>query len=90
MELLSTDVRYMTGYWLDDKVAADHPDTHFVKAGYLGDHPKVLETFAERATEQLGQVPPPNCGTCPYRAQILTRDGAAPVHIAAEDRSGCI
>ena len=75
-------------YGFTDKVAADHPDMQFVKAGYLGDHPKVLETFAERAVEQLGAVPPPNCGTCPYRAQVLTRDGAAPVLVAAETRAG--
>ena len=74
-------------YGFTDKVAADHPGIGFVKAGYLGDHPKVLETFAERATEQLGAVPPPNCGTCPYRAQILTRDGVA-VEIPAGDRAG--
>ncbi len=74
-------------YGFTDRVAADHPEIQVVKAGYLGDHPKVLETFAERATEQLGAVPPPNCGTCAYRAQILTRNGA-PLRIAPEARAG--
>jgi sirohydrochlorin cobaltochelatase len=54
-----------------DQVAAAYPEIAFVKAGYLGDHPRVLETFAERATEQLGEVPPPNCAMCKYRVQVL-------------------
>jgi sirohydrochlorin cobaltochelatase len=58
-------------YGFTDRVAAAHPGIEFVKAGYLGDHPKVLETFAERVTEQLGEVPPPNCAMCKYRVQVL-------------------
>lgn len=58
-------------YGFTDQVAAAHPDIEFVKAGYLNDHPKVLETFAERVTEQLGEVVPPTCGTCKYRTQVL-------------------
>ena len=54
-----------------DQVAAAHPDIRFVSAGYLDTHPKVLETFAERVTEQLGEVPPPNCAMCKYRTQVL-------------------
>jgi len=74
-------------YGFTDKVAVDHPEIDFVKAGYLKDHPKVLETFAERVTEQLGTVPPPNCGTCGYRTQILALDGEAPREIPAEERA---
>jgi len=62
-------------YGFTDQVAAEHPAMQFVKAGYLGDHPKVLETFAARVTEQLDDVPPPNCGTCQYRTQILAIEG---------------
>lgn len=58
-------------YGFTDRVAAAHPEIAFVKAGYLGDHPKVLETFAERITEQVGEVPPPNCAMCKYRTQVL-------------------
>ncbi|MDE0590794.1 sirohydrochlorin chelatase [Halocynthiibacter sp. C4] len=58
-------------YGFTDQVAEAHPDIQFVKAGYLNDHPKVLETFAERVTEQLGEVVPPTCGTCKYRTQVL-------------------
>jgi sirohydrochlorin cobaltochelatase len=58
-------------YGFTDKVAAAHPGIDFVKAGYLKDHPLVLETFAERVTEQVGEVVPPTCGTCKYRTQVL-------------------
>ena len=58
-------------YGFTDRVAAAHPDIQFIKAGYLNDHPQVLATFAERITEQLGEVPPPTCGTCKYRTQVL-------------------
>lgn len=58
-------------YGFTDQVAAQHPDIQFVKAGYLGDHPQTLETFAERVTEQVGEVPPPNCSMCKYRTQVL-------------------
>jgi len=58
-------------YGFTDQVAAEHPEIHFEKAGYLRDHPKVLETFAERITEQVGEVPPPNCAMCKYRTQVL-------------------
>jgi len=62
-------------YGFTDRVAADHPGLQVVKAGYLGDHPKVLETFAERVREQIGANPPPNCGTCQYRTQVLAIEG---------------
>ncbi|WP_417242394.1 sirohydrochlorin chelatase [Celeribacter sp.] len=72
-------------YGFTDQVAAAHPDIQFVKAGYLNDHPKVLETFAERIIEQTGPVPVPNCGICPFRTQKLaTGDGTK---ITAEDRA---
>lgn len=58
-------------YGFTDQVAAAHPEIAFVKAPYLGAHPKVLETFAERITEQVGEVPPPNCALCKYRTQVL-------------------
>jgi len=58
-------------YGFTDKVAAAHPEIQFVKAGYLNDHDKVLETFAERVTEQVGELPPPNCAMCKYRVQVL-------------------
>jgi len=73
-------------YGFTDQVAAEYPDIDFVKAGYLGDHPKVLETFAERITEQLSATPPPNCGTCGYRTQILAIEGEDVQKITPEQR----
>lgn len=58
-------------YGFTDEVAAQHPEIQFVKAPYLGDHEQVLATFAERATEQMGEIPPPNCAVCKYRTQVL-------------------
>lgn len=74
-------------YGFTDQVAAQYPEIQFVKAGYLGDHPKVLETFAERILEQTSGVPVPNCGTCQYRTQVLAIDGAAPQKITPEQRA---
>ncbi|QIE46934.1 sirohydrochlorin chelatase [Pseudohalocynthiibacter aestuariivivens] len=74
-------------YGFTDQVASQHPDMQFVKAGYLGDHPKVLETFAERVTEQIGDVPPPNCGTCQYRTQILAIEGEEVRKISPAERA---
>lgn len=74
-------------YGFTDQVAVQYPDMQFVKAGYLGDHPKVLETFAERIIEQTNATPPPNCGTCAYRTQILEIEGQDVRQISAEDRA---
>ncbi|MDJ0993615.1 MAG: sirohydrochlorin chelatase [Dinoroseobacter sp.] len=74
-------------YGFTDQVAAEHPEIDFVKAGYLGDHEKVLETFAERVMEQVSDTPPPNCGLCGYRAQVLSLEGGEPHVITAEERA---
>ena len=54
-----------------DEAQAAHPDIQFVKAGYLNDHPLVVETFVERAEELLEGSPAMNCGLCKYREQVL-------------------
>jgi len=54
-----------------DMVAANHPDIQFVKAPYLNDHPKVLETFADRVDEILNGANLMNCQMCKYREQVL-------------------
>ncbi|MEM9581572.1 MAG: sirohydrochlorin chelatase [Pseudomonadota bacterium] len=74
-------------YGFTDQVAAEHPGIEFVKAGYLNDHSKVLETFAERVTEQMGANPPPNCGICAYREQVLAFDTGEHRHITPEQRA---
>ena len=54
-----------------DAAQAAHPGVQFVKAGYLNDHPLVVETFLERAEELLNGSPAMNCGLCKYREQVL-------------------
>lgn len=73
-------------YGFTDQVAVEYPDIDFVKAGYLGDHPQVLATFAERIIEQVGDNPPPNCGTCQYRTQVLEVGGGDVRKITPEQR----
>lgn len=58
-------------YGFADMVAAKHPETQWIKAGYLNDHPQVLETFAERVTEILQGQTAMNCSMCKYRTQVL-------------------
>lgn len=73
-------------YGFTDQVANAHPDIQFIKAGYLGDHPSVLETFAERIIEQTGKNPPPNCGICGYREQVLALENGEHKHITPDQR----
>jgi sirohydrochlorin cobaltochelatase len=58
-------------YGFTDAVAARHPGIAFGKAAYLGDHPAVIDTFAERVTEILDGQAVMNCGLCKYRTQVL-------------------
>lgn len=73
-------------YGFTDRVALAHPEIEFLKAGYLNDHPKVLETFAERVRELEGGAPVPNCGVCGYREQVLALETGEHRHISAADR----
>ena len=58
-------------YDYTDRVAARHRDIEFIKAGYLNDHPLVLDTFAERVHEILDGPNAMNCQLCKYREQVL-------------------
>ena len=73
-------------YGFTDRVAAAHPELEFVKAGYLGDHPKVLETFAERVRELDSDRPIPNCGICPFREQVLSVGPGGHSHVRPDER----
>ena len=73
-------------YGFTDKCAAKYPEIQFVKAGYLNDHNQVLKTFAERVIEQTSSNPPPNCGTCGYRTQVLASENGEAATIDAADR----
>jgi sirohydrochlorin cobaltochelatase len=52
-------------------VAADHPAVQFLPVSYLGHHPQVLDTFAERVAEVVRGDTQMNCSLCKYRAQVL-------------------
>ena len=54
-----------------DRVAAENPEIEFLKAGYLNDHPMVLDAFTDRVHEILNGANNMNCKLCKYRAQIL-------------------
>lgn len=60
-----------------DKVAAAHPGIDFVKAGYLNDHPLVLDSFAERIAEIGRGENAMNCQVCKYREQVIGYEASA-------------
>ncbi len=68
---LFTGVLVKRIYSYTDKVAARHPEIEFIKAGYLNDHPLVLDTFADRVAEILDGTNVMNCQLCKYREQVL-------------------
>ena len=68
---LFTGVLVKRIYSYADVVAARHPEIEFVKAGYLNDHPLVLDTFEDRVREILDGQALMNCQMCKYREQVL-------------------
>jgi sirohydrochlorin cobaltochelatase len=74
---LFTGVLVKRIYAAVDRVAADHPEIEFVKAGYFRDHPLVLDCFADRVAEMVDGEPAMNCRLCKYRAQIIGYETAA-------------
>ncbi len=68
---LFTGILVQRIYDYTDKVAAHHPDIEFIKAGYLNDHPRVLEVFKARVEEILTGDNNMNCQMCKYREQVL-------------------
>jgi len=56
--------------WADD-YAEKYPDVAVVKAPYLNDHPKVIDTFVERFEQISAGNPNMNCQLCQYRVQIV-------------------
>ena len=73
---LFTGVLVQRIYAQTEAVAARHPEIEFLKAGYLNDHPLVLDTFVERiqgiATGDVNM----NCLLCKYRTRIIGHEGA--------------
>jgi sirohydrochlorin cobaltochelatase len=68
---LFTGVLVKRIYDYTDKVAARHLGVEFVKAGYLNDHPLVIDTFIDRVQEILEGTGNMNCQMCKYRNQVL-------------------
>ncbi|MEP3277763.1 MAG: sirohydrochlorin chelatase [Stappiaceae bacterium] len=68
---LFTGVLVQRIYNFTDEVAARHPEIEFIKAGYLNDHPQVIDTFVERVEEILQGANLMNCQLCKYREQVL-------------------
>ncbi len=68
---LFTGVLVKRIYHYADVVAEAHPDVEFVKAGYLNDHPLVLDAFSDRVQDILAGENAMNCKLCKYRTQIL-------------------
>ncbi|HET6522853.1 MAG TPA: sirohydrochlorin chelatase, partial [Geminicoccaceae bacterium] len=54
-----------------DAVAARHPGIAFVKAGHLGDHPLVVDTFVDRIEGVLAGDVNMNCLGCKYRERLI-------------------
>ncbi|MGB7285931.1 MAG: sirohydrochlorin chelatase [Salaquimonas sp.] len=68
---LFTGVLIKRIYSYTDVVAERYPDIEFLKAGYLSDHPLVLDTFEDRLVEILEGTAVMNCQMCKYREQVL-------------------
>jgi sirohydrochlorin cobaltochelatase len=59
-----------------DLAAERHPGIEFVKAGYLGDHPEVLDSFVARIEGiRTGDVNM-NCLLCKYRERLIGHEAA--------------
>jgi len=54
-----------------DLVAGEHDDIQFIKAGYLNDHPLVVDAFVDRIQEAALGSGVMNCQNCKYREQVL-------------------
>lgn len=68
---LFTGVLVQRIYSAVDEAAAANPDIEFLKAGYLNDHPQVIDTMADRVQEILQGANLMNCQMCKYREQVL-------------------
>jgi sirohydrochlorin cobaltochelatase len=60
--------------WADEAQVA-HPDVEILKAGYLNDHPLLIDTFIDRVGEMLSGENVMNCQLCKYREQIIGFEG---------------
>jgi len=63
-------------YRQTDEVAARHPETEFLKAGYFDDHPLLLDAFVDRIEGIREADVNMNCLLCKYREQIIGYESA--------------
>lgn len=68
---LFTGILVQRIYDVTDQIAAQFPDTEFLKAGYLNAHPSVVDTFVDRVQGIEGGDNNMNCLTCIYREQVV-------------------
>ncbi len=73
---LFTGVLVKRIYGETDDAAARFPEITFVKAGYLRDHPRVIDAFLDRIDECDTGEPAMNCQLCKYRTRIIGYDDA--------------
>jgi sirohydrochlorin cobaltochelatase len=73
---LFTGVLVKRIYGETDEAAARFPEISFVKAGYLRDHPRVIDSFLARVDECDTGDPAMNCQLCKYRTRIIGYDDA--------------
>jgi sirohydrochlorin cobaltochelatase len=73
---LFTGVLVRRIYAQTDEIAARHPGIEFIKAGYLNDHPLVLDTFVERVQGIAAGDVNMNCLLCRYRERIIGHEAA--------------
>jgi sirohydrochlorin cobaltochelatase len=73
---LFTGVLVRRIYAQTDAIAARHPEIELVKAGYLNDHPLVLDTFVERIQGITTGDVNMNCLLCKYRERIIGHETA--------------
>src|SRR3954467_15933957 len=73
---LFTGVLVKRIYAETDAAAARFPEIAFAKAGYLRDHPGVIDSFLDRIDECDTGEPAMNCQLCKYRTRIVGYDDA--------------
>ncbi|HEV2336029.1 MAG TPA: sirohydrochlorin chelatase [Stellaceae bacterium] len=74
---LFTGVLVKRIYAQTDLVAARFPEITFVKARYLRDHARVIDSFVDRIDEFAAGEPRMNCQLCKYRTRIIGYEAAA-------------
>lgn len=74
---LFADILVQRIYDWADEAAAAHPEVEILKAGYLNDHPLLIDAFIDRIGEMLNGENVMNCQLCKYREQIIGFEGDA-------------